>query len=94
MSKRGDENGRKPTRGFINRICKVFKKQTGESLIACFNRMKAQRAAKLLRETAKPVTDIAAELGFKETKYFDTVFKKFHGISPVRYREEAEKHRN
>ena len=75
-------------------ICKVFKKQTGESLIACFNRMKAKRAAKLLRETAKPVTDIAAELGFKETKYFDTVFKKYHGISPVQYREEAEKHRN
>jgi AraC-like DNA-binding protein len=75
-------------------ICKVFKKQTGESLIACFNRMKAKRAAKLLRETAKPVTDIAAELGFKETKYFDTVFKKFHGISPVQYREESEKYRN
>jgi two-component system response regulator YesN len=72
----------------------VFKKQTGESLIACFNRMKAKQAAKLLRETAKPVTDIATELGFKETKYFDTVFKKFHGISPVQYSEEAEKHRN
>ena len=40
------------------------------------------------------VCDIAAELGFKETKYFDTVFKKYHGISPVQYREEAEKHRN
>ena len=75
-------------------ICKVFKNQTGESLMAYFNRMKAKRAAKLLRETAKPIDDIAAELGFKETKYFDTVFKKYHGISPVQYREEAEKHRN
>lgn len=74
-------------------ICKVFKKQTGESLIACFNRMKAKRAAKLLRETAKPVTDIATELGFKEIKYFDTVFKKYHGVSPVQYREEADKHK-
>ena len=74
-------------------ICKVFKQQTGESLITCFNRMKAKRAAKLLRETTKSVTDIAAELGFREIKYFDAVFKKHHGISPVQYREEAEKHR-
>ena len=75
-------------------ICKVFKNQTGESLISCFNRMKAKRAADLLRETSKSVTDIAMELGFRETKYFDTVFKKHHGISPVQYREEAERIRN
>jgi len=74
-------------------ICKVFKEQTGESLIACFNRLKAKRAAKLLRETVKSVTDVATELGFKETKYFDTFFKKYHGISPVRYREDAENHK-
>lgn len=70
-------------------LCKVFKEQTGESLIACFNRMKADRAAKLLRETAKPVADIAAELGFRETKYFDAVFKKHHGVTPVQYREDG-----
>lgn len=75
-------------------ICKVFKAQTGESLITCFNRMKAKKAAKLLAETSKPVTDIAMELGFREIKYFDTVFKKHHGISPVQYRDQAEKHKN
>lgn len=74
-------------------ICKVFKNQTGESLVACFNRMKAKRAAQLLSETTKSVTDIAMELGFRETKYFDTVFKKHHGISPVQYREEMQRHR-
>ena len=71
-------------------LCKVFKQQTGESLISCFNRMKARQAAKLLLETTKPVADIAAELGFRETKYFDTVFKKHHGVSPVQYRESAD----
>ncbi len=70
-------------------ICKAFKNQTGESLITCFNRMKAKKAAKLLTETTKSVTDIAMELGFREIKYFDTVFKKHHGISPIQYREEA-----
>ncbi len=75
-------------------ICKAFKNQTGESLITCFNRMKAKKAAKILCETSKSVTDIAMELGFKEIKYFDTVFKKHYGVSPVQYRENAEKHKN
>ena len=74
-------------------ICKVFKNKTGESLIARFNHMKAKQAAKLLRETTKSVTDIAIELGFREIKYFDTVFKKHHGVSPVQYRKEAENHK-
>lgn len=73
-------------------LCKVFKKQTGESIMAYFNRIKVKRAAKLLQETAKPITDIASELGFKEIKYFDAVFKKHYGVSPVQYREEADKH--
>lgn len=74
-------------------ICKSFKNQTGESLITCFNRLKAEEAARLLTETSKSITDIANNLGFRETKYFDSVFKKHHGITPVQYREEAKKHK-
>ena len=74
-------------------ICKSFKAQTGESLITCFNRLKAEEAARLLTETNKSITDIATGLGFRETKYFDSVFKKHHGITPVQYREEAKKHK-
>lgn len=72
-------------------ICKTFKNQTGESLITCFNRIKTQKAAKLLCDSSKSVTDIAVELGFREVKYFDTVFKKHYGLSPVQYREAADK---
>ena len=74
-------------------ICKSFKAQTGESLITCFNRLKAEEATRLLTETNKSITDIATGLGFRETKYFDSVFKKHHGITPVQYREEAKKHK-
>lgn len=74
-------------------VCKSFKSQTGESLITCFNRLKAQEAARLLTETNKSITDIATSLGFRETKYFDSVFKKHHGTTPVQYREDARKHK-
>lgn len=74
-------------------ICKCFKEQTGESLITCLNRLKAQEAARLLTETDNSVTDIAMGLGFRETKYFDSVFKKHYALTPVQYREKAEKHK-
>jgi len=72
-------------------ICKTFKSQTGESLITCLNRMKTEKAAKLLRETNKSIKDVATDLGFREIKYFDTVFKKRYGVSPAQYRESGKK---
>jgi len=72
-------------------ICKTFKSQTGESLITCFNRLKIEEATRLLTESDKSISDISDDLGFREVKYFDSVFKKHYGITPVQYREKAEK---
>lgn len=67
-------------------LCKIFKEQTGETLIACFNRLKMEEAMRLLRQTSQSVTGIAASLGFRDVKYFDAAFKKHTGITPVAYR--------
>ncbi len=70
-------------------LCKTFKEQTGETLITCFNRLKMEEAGRRLKETADSVTAISCSLGFKEVKYFDALFKKYAGVSPVAYRERA-----
>ena len=67
-------------------LCKTFKAQIGETLIGCLNRLKIDEAKRLLSETDKSVTDIANSLGFQEIKYFDVVFKKFTGTTPIKYR--------
>lgn len=72
-------------------LCKTFKEQTGETLIACLNRLKIEEAKRLLKETSQTVTDIATSLGFREVKYFDAIFKKQTGFTPVAYRENATK---
>lgn len=72
-------------------LCKVFKEQTGETLIACFNRLKMEEAARLLVETSKSVTNIAYSLGICDVKYFNVMFKRHTGISPVTYRKQAHK---
>lgn len=71
-------------------ICRIFKEQTGETLIEHINRIKIAEACKLLEKTPLKINEISTSLGFGETKYFDTLFKKIIGISPNNYRKEKE----
>lgn len=68
-------------------LCKTFKEQTGETLVTCFNRMKMEEAQRMLKETGDSITTIAGSLGFREVKYFDAMFKKHTGLTPLAYRE-------
>lgn len=68
-------------------ICKIFKEEKGVTLITYFNRLKVEEAKTLLLKSKKSVTDISESLGFREVKYFDAVFKKYTGTTPVAYRE-------
>lgn len=67
-------------------LCRIFKEQTGETLIACFNRLKMEEAMRLLTQSTLSVTDIAGRLGYQDVKYFDSTFKKHTGFTPVAYR--------
>ncbi len=75
-------------------LCKTFKVQMGETLIGCLNRLKIEEAKRLLTETDRSVTDIAGSLGFQEVKYFDAVFKKSTGMTPVKYRNKESHYEN
>jgi AraC-like DNA-binding protein len=68
-------------------ICKIFKEQTGQTVITYFNRLKTEEAKRLLSETKMSVTEISETLGFSEAKYFGMLFRKQVGISPLSYRE-------
>lgn len=70
-------------------ICKIFKEQTGESLISYFNRLKIEEAKRLLADTDLAVIAISERLGFSEAKYFGVMFKKQEGVSPQAYRASA-----
>lgn len=68
-------------------LCRIFKEQTGLTLISCLNDLKIDEAKRLLTGTTRSVTDIASSLGFGELKYFDALFKKHTGLSPMAYRQ-------
>ena len=67
-------------------LCKIFLEETGETIISYFNKLKLNRAKKLLKNTNHSVTEISVMLGYSEVKYFDTIFKKQIGLTPIEYR--------
>ena len=62
-----------------------LKSYTGKSPQDFIRVIRLERAAALLRGGSS-VTDAAALSGFDNPKYFSTVFKKYFGMSPSRYR--------
>lgn len=63
-------------------LCRIFKKQTGITIIEYINRLKVQYAYKLLQETDLPVKEISLLSGFDTVIYFNRVFKKVMGDTP------------
>lgn len=70
-------------------LSSIFKSAQGESYSKYLLRLRMERAALLLcTHSAAKVYDIAVEVGYPSVKHFDTVFKKYYGITPNEYRNE------
>lgn len=65
---------------------RAFEAAMGCSPIAYVIQLRVSRAAKLLRQTEASVTEIAYEVGFRDSNYFARQFRKHFGVSPRQYR--------
>lgn len=50
------------------------------------NRIRLEKACRLLKDTEKPVSTIAYECGFDDTSYFSNLFKKQYKVTPMQFR--------
>lgn len=75
-------------------LCKIFKEQTGDTLISYFNKLKIEEAKKVLADSDQTIAAISYSLGFQEPKYFDYIFKKHTALSPALYREKLKGEKN
>lgn len=64
---------------------KIFKKETGHSIMNYFKRLKMQSAQAWVRENDLSYTEIAERLGFSSIHHFSAAFKKHTGYSPSKY---------
>lgn len=62
-----------------------LKTYTGKSPQDFVRIIRLERASSLLRQ-GRPVSEVSTLVGFENPKYFSTVFKKYFGVSPSKYR--------
>jgi len=68
-------------------LCNAFKKGTGENMSLYINKLRIEKAKKLLLESDGRIKEIFEEVGYSNQQYFSKVFKKVTGMTVVEYKE-------
>ena len=68
---------------------RLFKQRTGISIKEYCNLAKIEKAKHLLTNSPIAIADIAAQVGYNNVTYFNRIFKKVAGQSPLEYRNEG-----
>ena len=63
-------------------LLRVFKANTGHTLLWYHNHVRCERARQLLVGTDKSVSQAGEEVGFVSSAHFSHVFKKMTGMTP------------
>ncbi|CQR47175.1 putative response regulatory protein [Paraliobacillus sp. PM-2] len=61
----------------------IFKNETGENFIDYVNRVRVEEATKLIKNTDLKMKEVSNRVGFQSNSYFNKVFKKITGKSPL-----------
>ena len=67
----------------------IFKVEMGENLSRYINRLRVEKASKMLLETNLSLCEIAGECCFEDQSWFSKIFKSFTGVSPGKYRNQG-----
>ncbi|NLR10441.1 MULTISPECIES: helix-turn-helix transcriptional regulator [Lactobacillaceae] len=71
-------------------LSRRFKQETGETIFEFINRYRIRMAQTDLRYQPESVTDVALDVGFNDVTYFNRVFKRYVGMTPVAYLRSSE----
>jgi AraC-like DNA-binding protein len=68
-------------------LSKLFKEDTGRSFSEYLQNIRISAACDLLKTTDKKIIDIMMDVGLKDIKHFNRLFKKVTGMTPREYRK-------
>lgn len=68
-------------------LSQLFKQVVGESCVEYITKVRLNEAKKLLKETGLKTYEVAFQVGYSDSQYFSTCFKKHIGVSPTDYRD-------
>jgi two-component system, response regulator YesN len=67
----------------------IFKEEMGENLSRYVNRLRVEKASKMLLETDISLSEISSACCFEDQSWFTKIFKAFTGTSPGKYRNQG-----
>lgn len=70
-------------------LTRCFQQVTGLTPVAYLRRLRLAESMKLLRETDRPIAEVAARVGMQNPSSFCRQFKAAYGISPLQTRRDA-----
>jgi YesN/AraC family two-component response regulator len=68
-------------------LSRLYKEQSGESLLDTINRTRIQEAKRMLKDPDQSISDITQAVGYLHSNTFIRIFKRFEGVTPGRFRE-------
>jgi two-component system response regulator YesN len=68
-------------------LSRIFHSEKGVSFIEYLNLYRIDKAKELLRQQDMSITEVAAQAGYNDYKYFSNVFKRYTGITPRDFRK-------
>ena len=69
-----------------NYLARVFKRETGRTLLWYHNAVRCEKAKQLLLETELSVSEVGAAVGYVSSAHFSHLFKKMTGFAPSDWR--------
>lgn len=70
----------------LSSIKRIFKEETGHSIISYLNDIRMKKAKDLLRDSRASIEEISLKVGFSNVHYFSSAFKKRWNMSPSHFR--------
>lgn len=71
------------------KLVKGFKLVYGDTIYSYYRKLALKRAAAMLLETEKPVSEIAYDSGYSTPSNFCAAFKRQYQVTPLKYRESS-----
>ena len=69
-----------------NYLSELFRRHTGQTLSDYLQHLRMEKARRYLADVRYKVSDIARLVGFTDSRYFSSSFKKLYGMRPLDYR--------
>lgn len=72
-------------------LCTIFKKETKKTITEYLNEVRIKKSKDLLKDSDDTMLDIALSVGYNNQNYYNIVFKKFTGMTPLNFKNKYTK---